>query len=502
MDSPVLNIAISLVFLYTLYSLLVTIISEIMATLFSARGKVLAKAIERMLEDEAKNIWHYYFVDRLGRFWQQTRKWIYNLIPIGKQPPVSRTFTDDFFNNPAIKYLGEGKLYRRPSYISAENFSKTIIELLREKGVRIRWNAALKNGAVLAQEDQDALLALCKSPAAAALMNTLKVTDVDIKAALANTAQMSGAVREVLSGVLHDHTTTLPHSKDPVADIREALSGGSSKIFPETRKQLLSLLNEADYDLEKFRVALEKWFDEMMDRVTGWYKRKSKLKTFIIGLVVAVTFNVDTIEIVTHLDDNSAAATQLADLAATYVETNKDNPYFQKPAVDTTGVTDSVALAQAAADAKKPVTDSALKANDSIVKALLAKAQTLIDTDISQTDSILGLGWKFDSTVDVGCTDTTIWFAGIRNTTCKICNRAAFIRKHTTGRDWLGFLLTALAISLGAPFWFDLLNKLVRLRGSGTDTDKKRKATPAPKPGTNPAAPGNTTGNGGNTGAG
>jgi len=32
----------------------------------------------------------------------------------------------------------------------------------------------------------------------------------------------------------------------------------------------------------------------------------------------------------------------------------------------------------------------------------------------------------------------------------------------------LGWLITALAISLGAPFWFDLLNKFVQLRQVGT----------------------------------
>lgn len=31
-----------------------------------------------------------------------------------------------------------------------------------------------------------------------------------------------------------------------------------------------------------------------------------------------------------------------------------------------------------------------------------------------------------------------------------------------------GWLLTALAVSLGAPFWFDLLSKFIRIRGSGT----------------------------------
>jgi hypothetical protein len=31
-----------------------------------------------------------------------------------------------------------------------------------------------------------------------------------------------------------------------------------------------------------------------------------------------------------------------------------------------------------------------------------------------------------------------------------------------------GWLITALAAAQGAPFWFDLLNKLLQLRGSGT----------------------------------
>jgi hypothetical protein len=30
-----------------------------------------------------------------------------------------------------------------------------------------------------------------------------------------------------------------------------------------------------------------------------------------------------------------------------------------------------------------------------------------------------------------------------------------------------GWLITVAAVSLGAPFWFDLLSRLARLRGSG-----------------------------------
>jgi hypothetical protein len=48
--------------------------------------------------------------------------------------------------------------------------------------------------------------------------------------------------------------------------------------------------------------------------------------------------------------------------------------------------------------------------------------------------------------------------------------------------DWLvkvlGWLVTGLAVSLGAPFWFDLLNRVVDLRGAG----RRPESTPEPAP--------------------
>ena len=37
----------------------------------------------------------------------------------------------------------------------------------------------------------------------------------------------------------------------------------------------------------------------------------------------------------------------------------------------------------------------------------------------------------------------------------------------------LGWLLTAIAVSLGAPFWFDMLKKIVNLRAAGREPQKK-----------------------------
>ncbi|MGH7962279.1 MAG: hypothetical protein ACRERD_10730 [Candidatus Binatia bacterium] len=43
--------------------------------------------------------------------------------------------------------------------------------------------------------------------------------------------------------------------------------------------------------------------------------------------------------------------------------------------------------------------------------------------------------------------------------------------KNATDGSWflkiVGWLITGVAVSIGAPFWFDLLNKLVDFRGAG-----------------------------------
>jgi hypothetical protein len=43
-----------------------------------------------------------------------------------------------------------------------------------------------------------------------------------------------------------------------------------------------------------------------------------------------------------------------------------------------------------------------------------------------------------------------------------------------------GILLTAAALMLGAPFWFDVLGKVARLRSSGKRADPPEPAEPAP----------------------
>jgi hypothetical protein len=63
-------------------------------------------------------------------------------------------------------------------------------------------------------------------------------------------------------------------------------------------------------------------------------------------------------------------------------------------------------------------------------------------------------------------------------------NFAALSKTGGIDQALLGWLMTALAVSLGAPFWFDALQTFLNVRGTGPKPDDSAPAPPA-----GPAAP-------------
>src|SRR5258705_7006034 len=120
-NNVALDIFIGLVFVFLLYSLLATIVQEIIATWLAFRSKVLEKAILRMLED-GRNTSRVSFLDRLKGFFHMLG--LFDFLRNTKIAPW-------FYAHPMVKYLGEDNYYSKPAYLSAKNFSKVLIDLLK-----------------------------------------------------------------------------------------------------------------------------------------------------------------------------------------------------------------------------------------------------------------------------------------------------------------------------------------------------------------------------------
>jgi hypothetical protein len=191
----------------------------------------------------------------------------------------------------------------------------------------------------------------------------------------------------------------------------------------ELRLALLTLYDDAKHDVEKLKENIEVWFNNGMDRVGGWYKRRSQLVIGILALVLTVAMNVDAILIFRHLQTFPAARDAL--------------------------------VAQAEEFAKQPLPSK--PAEDDLLKQFDTVQARLMDMRIP-------VGW-----VEKG-------------TPAEDRNGQVLPGKEWAAESWqrlrqhgLGWLLTTLAATLGAPFWFDMLNRVISIRAAGKPPEEEPK---------------------------
>src|SRR5260221_12306947 len=126
-NNVVLDVFIGLIFVFLLYSLLATILQELISRWFSLRSRMLLKALRRMLEDD-KEPEGYWQRSTIAGFFIE----LYNMVGNFFKPfKDGESFIRKFYAHPTIKKLGEGRVSRKPSYLHAHNFSQTIIQMLR-----------------------------------------------------------------------------------------------------------------------------------------------------------------------------------------------------------------------------------------------------------------------------------------------------------------------------------------------------------------------------------
>lgn len=193
-------------------------------------------------------------------------------------------------------------------------------------------------------------------------------------------------------------------------DIEKLLNGLPDSDLKTT---LLTIFNSIETGIDKaeeivarLKEGVGKWFDDKMEQLTAWYKRKIKVCLFIIAVLVVSFLNIDTFMIGNSLYHNS----QLRD-----------------------------SVVSAAAEMAKTETEPA---------ALAGKVEDMIDEFYGKFQLLgLPIGWAPDQ-------------AGEEN------KDPRGVPDDFTG--WLykvlGLLITSIAVTLGAPFWYQKLQALLRMR--------------------------------------
>ena len=177
---------------------------------------------------------------------------------------------------------------------------------------------------------------------------------------------------------------------------------------PKLKQAVLSAIEYAGTDIEAVRSNLAVWFDTAMDRVSGWYKRRTQLILFLMGLFAATALNVDAI--------------------TTFVTLHRS-----------------------------PTLSAALVAQ-------VPQGKQMSDIDVSKVqDNLIAVSFPMG------------WKNGVPGPQFAACSYDEQTTSHNCNgyklalwfRTLVGWLITALAVMLGAPFWFDLLAKFISIRATG-----------------------------------
>lgn len=213
-------------------------------------------------------------------------------------------------------------------------------------------------------------------------------------------------------------------AEDPFPQFVNAVESLNESEVKQTLQALIRNATTAAVPLDAVRTGLITWYESGMERVSGWYKRDTRTRLFMMGLVVAVLFNVNTFDVLHSLWTNPQMRSSIAKAADAYLAQNAVLP-----------TRDSVRNLDT------------LKARIAEVEGMLAPLQLPIgwpdaETGQSRADVLAeeGRTWRMPTLGEV-------WRAMKKN--------------------WIGWLATALALSFGAPFWFDALKRVANMRSAG-----------------------------------
>jgi len=227
-------------------------------------------------------------------------------------------------------------------------------------------------------------------------------------------------------GPVTDEVSSDPAS--PIISLENMRANVANLGNAHVQRILLTAIDTAQGDLNQVQQNLEKWYESGMDRVSGWYKRSTQGIIFFIGLIAAILLNINTITIASYLSQNETARKLLVYNAEKMIAEDKGAEGQNLPGGNP--------------DASYQNYETARNKLDNLS---------------------LPIGWKAGYGMATTAEDN---LRGDRYT-------ATWFWNYVFG-PILGWLITAVAVMLGAPFWFDVLNKVMVIRSTVKPHEKSK----------------------------
>jgi hypothetical protein len=427
-----INVAVGLILVWLLLSLVVMQIQEWLVGRYRLRSRMLAAAIQNML---------------------------------------GSTLAGQFYDHPIVRSLSAGKAgAAQPSYIPSEQFAAVVLDLIQAMGTEPAFlhQQVLNLCSTLEKKKQSkarkaalprlrTLLNLVqgsasgKSPAASVqpgsewAFTELQKIAVEFPAVALDIQVLEQAHRRVAETFGPDRPRTstaegLIHKTRAGLAALGALDAALAKSLRVVFAGLDQYASQPENGLSQSRQSLQNWFDSAMERLNGRYKRRAVSFSFLIGFGLAALINIDSVVLGGFLWRQAYIANALANQAQSLLTAAAQDPGQLN------------ALGQ-----------------------LAAFQSHLVDYNLPV--GWIGLPVAPDASLSLNglrqlCSLTSESASAIRGLSVAgqcfpLINSPRFSDYLGWALKLLGWLVTGAAAAQGAPFWFDILARLINVRSSG-----------------------------------
>jgi hypothetical protein len=221
-----------------------------------------------------------------------------------------------------------------------------------------------------------------------------------------------------------------------IQEVRNQLPSSVKESLAMLARRAQTKIQQTGNEIDQFRDEVARWFDHSMSRTSGVYKRNAKGVAMLIGLLLAVATNSDTFHMVNRLSIDEDLRRIIAEQAKDFAPSTNASPLRREQLV-----------------------------------------QLRDDADAVLKNFSLPVGWKPENlTKQFNCESSgTSGSSSNSNQAClnsRVPLLIGFLQNVPTKpidscKIFLGWLISGVAISMGASFWFDLLGKVINVRNSG-----------------------------------
>jgi hypothetical protein len=227
--------------------------------------------------------------------------------------------------------------------------------------------------------------------------------------------------------------------------------------------EVLKNLLATSSDKKELQQKIEDWFNNYMNRVTGWYESHTVVSVRLIAVALTLIFNINVIKLAKTIYNDGQLRSSLVAMSERIVDHPETITPFYTKTFEQLNETKKAGFLKRLAEAPNDSVRKIIKVEMDTSLGKLAEEYTnkqrlTIDSLTKGLKSAgLPLGWEK-----------------------RPSRQESFWEAEGPTDNWgtnfllalIGWIIGACCISMGAPFWFDMLNKLVNVRRSGLKPGK------------------------------